>query len=49
MPGLYPALRLGDAADEIVGELTAEDLERVIAEAVSRYGKELVGYELVQR
>ena len=41
--------RFEDAADEIVRELPAEDLERVIVEAVSRYGKEVVGYELVQQ
>ena len=45
----HTGFRFEDAADEIVRELPAEDLERVIAEAVSRYGKEVVGYELVQQ
>jgi hypothetical protein len=45
----HAGLRFEDAANEIVGELTAEDMERVITEAVSQYGKEIVGYELIQR
>ncbi len=45
----HAGLRFEDAADAIVRELDAVDLEPVIPEAVSRYGKEIVGYELVQR
>jgi hypothetical protein len=39
----HTGFRFEDAANEIVRELPAEDLERVIAEAVSRYGKDVVG------
>ncbi len=45
----HTGLKFEDAASEIVGELTAQDLERVIAEARSKYGKEIVGHEPVQQ
>jgi hypothetical protein len=45
----HTGIRFEEAADEIVRALDAVDLEQVIAEAVSRYGKEVVGYELAQR
>ena len=41
----YAGLMFEDAATETVGELDAASLDLVIAEAVSQYGKEIVGCE----
>jgi hypothetical protein len=41
----YAGLIYEDAATETVGELDAASLDLVIAEAVSQYGKEIVGCE----
>jgi hypothetical protein len=43
----HTGLRFEDAANEIVKDLTAEDLGSIIAEAVSQYGKEIVCNEAV--
>jgi hypothetical protein len=43
----HTGLRFKDAANEIVKDLTAEDLGSIIAEAVSQYGREIVCNEAV--
>jgi hypothetical protein len=35
-------LRFEDAVDEVVRDLNKQELESIIAEAVSRYGREIV-------
>jgi hypothetical protein len=45
----HTGIRFEDAANEIVKDLTAEDLGSIIAEAVSQYGKEIVCNEAVLR
>ena len=44
----HTGIRFEEAADEIVKELTAEDLGSIIAEAVSQYGREIVCNEQSQ-
>ncbi len=43
----HAGLRFEDAANEIVKDLTAEELGSVVARAVSQYGEEILGYEQV--
>jgi hypothetical protein len=43
----HTGLRFEDAANEIVKDLTAEDLGSIIAEAVSQYGKSIICNEAV--
>ena len=45
----HTGIRFEEAANEIVRELTAEELGSVVAQAVSQYGEETVGYELVRQ
>jgi hypothetical protein len=44
----HTGLRFEEAANEVVRDLTAQDLYAITFEAESRYGKEIVGNELTQ-